>query len=167
MLSLLALVLALLHLHAQHAAAPLAASRWVQDRFAISAWVGPIVPVGQFDATYQEYADANFTVILGNFAEAYDPDKAGKRAEVIAQLDACEKSGLKALVSTCESCVPPFNVTTPGGCVNIRHPALWGHTLSPGEPQAFQFSQMALWSANIAKRRPDLLRYTNLLPNYV
>eukprot|EP01046_Picozoa_sp_COSAG06_P087822 COSAG06_NODE_34286_length_477_cov_0.613757_1_plen_153_part_10 len=121
--------------------------------------VDPQVPIEDFDSRYAEIAAANFSVVLGNFG-------ATKLSSVSAQLAASEKHGLKALVSPCEDNTPPFNSTRPGGtCVSIQSPALWGFQLWD-EPSAAKFNIVADWSASIARRRPDLLRFVNLLPNY-
>ena len=135
-----------------------AAGAFEQDRFVTSMWVDPQVPVADFDDRYREVAEANFSVVL-SFG-------AGQRSTVMAKLDACEKHGLKALVSTCEGDAPPYASVSPGGsCVNVSHPALWGFELKD-EPRVADFPALAAWSANIAARRPDALRFINLLPNY-
>ena len=73
-----------------------AAQPFKQDRFAISLWVDPQVPPDEYDERYGEIAEANFTVLLGNFG-------ATKMSSVTAQLAACEKHGLKAIVVPCEA----------------------------------------------------------------
>ena len=85
--------------------------------------------------------------------------------QVSTQLAACEKHGLKALVSACEDSTPPFNSTRVGGsCVGLQSPALWGFQLSD-EPSAKHFGNLSAWSASIGARRPDALRFINLLPS--
>ena len=81
-----------------------------------------------------EIAFANFTVLLGNFG-------ATKMSSVTAQLAACEKHGLKAIVSACEGgkTLPPTPRVPGGTCVGIKHPALWGFQLKD-EPSAKDFA---------------------------
>lgn len=134
-----------------------ATARWVQDRFAISIWVDPIVPPREFDARYAELAAANFTVLLGGFG-------AKNRSSVSAQLGACAKHGLKAIVDTCGGKDAP-----PGRCVDdgaiSKSPALWGYLLKD-EPKASEFEGLANWSREVGRAAPDALRFINLLPNY-
>ena len=113
------------------AAPPLAYFK--QDRFAISMWVDPQVVPAEYDERYLEIAQANFTVLLGNFG-------ATKISSVTAQLAACEKHGLKAVVSACEGgkTLPPTPRKPGGTCVGIEHPALWGFQLRD-EPSAKDF----------------------------
>ena len=101
-----------------------AAQPFKQDRFAISLWVDPQVPPDEYDERYGEIAEANFTVLLGNFG-------ATKMSSVTAQLAACEKHGLKAIVVPCEDgkTLPPKPRVPGGSCVGIDHPALWGFQL--------------------------------------
>lgn len=139
------------------AAAAAGGGGFEQDRFVTSMWVDPQVPAAEFDERYREVAAANFSVVL-SFGST-------TRATVRAKLDACEKHGLKALVSTCESAAPPFAGKPGGSCINISHPALWGFELAD-EPRASDFPAVAAQAANLAARRPDALRFVNLLPNY-
>ena len=67
-------------------------------------------------------AEANFTVVLGNFfLRATGGMPAAKAVQM--QLAACEKHGLKAVTATCtgESWTPDARA-----CVAQRSPALWG-----------------------------------------
>jgi hypothetical protein len=133
-----------------------------QDRFVTSMWVDPQVPIEEMDERYGEVAEANFSVVL-SFGIA--PGQSHDRVSTMAKLDACEKHGLKALVSPCESSVPPFAGKPGGSCVNVSHPALWGWELSE-EPRVSGFPALAVQIANLTARRPDTLRFVNLLPNY-
>lgn len=94
-------------------------ARWLQDRFAISIWVDPVVPAADFDSRYAQMANANFTVLLGGFG-------ATTNETVPAQLAACERNGLKAIVSTCGG----SSASNPGSCVNTANnstSAFWGY----------------------------------------
>ena len=51
-------------------AAGASAAQWELDRFVISFWVDPMVPVANFDLEYRRIADANFTTLLGGCERA-------------------------------------------------------------------------------------------------
>ena len=168
------------------AAAPAA---WKQDVFAISFWVDPIVPPAEYDYRYAEIAAANFTLVVGGYG-------ATTRAEVAAQLAACEKHGLKALPSLCANAtcgrshtkgvngapwVCPEPALRDGSAADLESPALWGWKVTdepsatspgtPGSPAAqvrpgLNFSTLASFNAALERRRPDKLRYVNLLQDY-
>ena len=123
--------------------------KWAQDRFAISFWVDPIVPVADFEMRYKEIAEANFSVLLGGFG-------ATTRDEVTAQLKAAADAGLKAIPSACGN---------PGAAINLTSPSLWGFQMKD-EPQTQDFAELATWSEAIAQAAPQALRFINLLPNY-
>ena len=67
---------------------------WVQDRFAISFFIDPLVPPAQFDRRYAEVAGANFTLLINGGG-------AGTPAAVAAQIAACAKHDLRLIASTC------------------------------------------------------------------
>lgn len=137
------------------------APRWQQDRFAISMWVDPVVHPDEFDARYAEMRSANFTVLLGGFG-ATTPGNVAK------QLDACQRVGLRAIVSTCGGggSGGAENVS-PGACVgpSAGHPALWGFQMKD-EPNAGEYPALREWSDAVATAAPGTLRFINLLPNY-
>jgi hypothetical protein len=126
---------------------------WQQDRFAIGG--GWFIPPS--DAHYAEFAEANFTFLVGW--------QASNITGVLAQLAACERYGLGAMVSTCGG-----DATTgaPGACVGapgvVNSPAFWGYQLAD-EPSASAFPALANWSQAIGRASPGL-RMINLLPNY-
>ena len=153
---------------------------WVQDRFVLSFWVDPIVSAAEYDARYAEIAAANFTLVIGGYG-ALTPKA------VDAQLKACEKHGLVALPSLCPtarcadggffSCPEALTNTT----IDAQSPALWGWMVtdepsatSPGTPGSpttakrpgLNFSSLSTFTGRIRTRRPDKLRYVNLLQNY-
>ena len=152
---------------------------WVQDRFVLSFWVDPIVSAAEYDARYAEIAAANFTLVIGGYG-ALTPKA------VDAQLAACEKHGLVALPSLCPtarcadggffSCPEALTNTT----IDAQSPALWGWMVtdepsatSPGRGSpttakrpGLNFSSLSAFTGRIRTRRPDKLRYVNLLQNY-
>eukprot|EP01045_Picozoa_sp_COSAG04_P048956 COSAG04_NODE_19060_length_426_cov_0.724771_1_plen_122_part_10 len=67
---------------------------WVQDRFAISFFIDPLVPPAEFGKRYAEVAGANFSLLI-NGGGASSP------ASVAAQLAACHKHDLKLITTTC------------------------------------------------------------------
>ena len=155
--------LALLALSSQAATAAHAdggAIRWVQDAFAISEWQGPWAQTGSgwaadAEKRYQEFADANFTVVLGGL----DPSTAGGIANctcvegsepccgdtpLAVQARLCQKHGLKAVPGL--STVGAYNPTgaLPWPAVARIDPAMtsnrsvfWGFDLKD-EPSAAQ-----------------------------
>ncbi len=138
-------------------------ARWRQDRFAVSVWVDPVVHPDAFDARYAQMRAANFTVLLGGFG-ATTPDAVGQ------QLDACERAGLRAIVSTCGGGGGGGgggDGPSPGACVapSAGHPALWGYQMKD-EPSADEFPALRAWSDAVAAAAPATLRFINLLPNY-
>jgi hypothetical protein len=130
---------------------------WVQDRFVVSIWVDPIVPVSDFDTRYAELSASGVNVLLGGFG-ATTPDA------VEAQVAACGRNNLKAIVSTCGG-----GGSNPGACVNSNvttQDAFLGFQLKD-EPSTDQFDGLATWSDAVAAAAPaGSLRFINLLPNY-
>lgn len=122
-----------------HAANPAA---FVQDRIAIGLWVPPQTSEN-LPQRYQEIADAHFTVVIGT---------AGTNAH--AQLDLCERVGLKALVQAGQA---------PEALPDS--PACWGYLLTD-EPSAAAFAGLAQRARAIRQARPGRLAYVNLFPNY-
>lgn len=119
-----------------------AASRFVQDRFAISFWVPP--PSEETTAArYKEIADANFTVVLGGFG-----------SDAAKQLKLCERYGLKAVIKA-EGPVESW----PDG------DACWGYMVVD-EPGAGAFPGLAKTCEEIEKTHPGRFGYINLYPNY-
>ena len=133
-------------------------TRGRQDRFAISLWVDPVVHPDEFYTRYRQMRAANFTILLGGFG-ATTPDA------VRQQLDACERAGLRAIVSTCGG--GGGGGSSPGACVapSAGHPALWGFQMKD-EPGANMFPALRRWSDAVATSAPATLRFINLLPNY-
>jgi hypothetical protein len=131
-----ALALALLTFAASRAAEP---ARFVQDRFAIGFWVAPPA-TEDLDARYAEIAQANFT-----FAIASGP----------GVIEACEKHGLKAIVSAGD--VPAAQLPDA--------PACWGY-LIVDEPNAGAFAALRKRVDEVRAARPGKLAYINLFPNY-
>eukprot|EP00041_Stephanoeca_diplocostata_P019962 m.437456 g.437456 ORF g.437456 m.437456 type:complete len:313 (+) comp21436_c0_seq20:73-1011(+) len=136
------------------------ATPFVQDRFAISFWVDPIVPAEEFSEQYATIAQANFTVVLGGFG-AKDPES------VAQQLRACEINGLACIPSACESGPPLTPTDRNKSCVGLNSTSLWGFQMKD-EPKVQDFPFLKNWSASIATRREreNILRFINLLPNY-
>jgi hypothetical protein len=131
----------------------------VQDRFVISFWVDPYVPIEDYDVRYKEIADANFTVVVGGFS-AVTP------VEVRAQLAAAEKHGLMVIPSTCGGNLANEGQAFFGAnpeCLKLKSPALWGFLLVD-EPNKPVFPLLANWSQQIATVAPDALQFINLLP---
>ena len=127
------------------------AKRWVQDRFAISFWVDPIVPASDFAREYAQIASLNFTVLLGGFG-------ATDASAVNASLAACKTSGLACIPSACET-----GPNGPASCVGLPH--AWGWQMKD-EPSADEFPALRVWADSVATRAPGTLRFINLLPNY-
>jgi hypothetical protein len=125
-------------------------ARWQQSRFTISFWVDPLVAPAKFDARYAEIAAANFSVVLGGFG-------ATTPASVAAQLAACEKHDLKAVVSSCGG-----GSAGPGACSRLRSPALWGFSTNMDEPPGALFANLSNWSKAVAAIDPELLRFVNI-----
>ena len=63
-------------------------ARWQQTAFVISNWVDPVVPMGAFEAAYRDFAQANFTLLLGGFG-------ATNATQIAAQLRAAEAVGIR------------------------------------------------------------------------
>ena len=117
-----------------------------QDRFLISLWYDPVVPVETFPQRYQEIADANFTVVMGGFG-------ATTASLTTAQLAASEAAGLKVIAAGAAG-INSYNGSN----------ALWGYQLKD-EPSANEFPYLANWTKTIAKSHPGKLRFINLLPS--
>jgi hypothetical protein len=129
--------------------------------------VDPVVHPDEFEARYAEMREANFTVLLGGFG-------AKTPAAVAQQLDACQRAGLRAIVSTCggggggeKNSSSSSSSSSPGACVrpSAGHPALWGFQMKD-EPSAGEYPALRDWSAAVAEAAPGTLRFINLLPNY-
>jgi len=121
--------------------------RFVQDRFAIGFWVDP--PASEdWDQRYAEIAEANFTLVLGNYG-ARTPEQVRK------QLELCDKYGLKALVAGARQ-KPQYLLTGP---------ACWGYLLYD-EPNTEKFGYLRDLVKSVRQARPGHLAYINLYPNY-
>jgi len=121
--------------------------RFVQDRFAIGFWVDP--PVGEdLDRRYAEIAEANFTLVFGNFSSRTP-------AQVRRQLELCRKYDMKALVAGARQ-KPQYLLTGP---------ACWGYLLYD-EPNTEKFDYLRELVKSVRKARPGHLAYINLYPNY-
>ena len=120
--------------------------RFVQDRFAIGFWVDPPADKNMEDH-YKRIAEANFTIVLGNFG-ARMPET------VKRQLALCEKFDLKAVIS--RAGLPPQQLPT--------SPACWGYMLKD-EPTVALFPELKDLVAQIRQARPGKLAYINLYPN--
>jgi len=152
---------------------------WVQDRFAISFFIDPLVPPAEFDKRYAEVAGANFTLLI-NGGGASSP------ASVAAQLAACHKHDLKLITTTCGG---PWNCgdTAPnatwasskaiGTIFNAStdtcrgtsadsplSDALWGWDLRD-EPSTQCFPYLANWTASLRSQYPTKMSFINLLPS--
>lgn len=121
------------------------ATRFVQDRIAIGAWVPP--PASE--ANYKEYADANFNLLIGASVGEVTPEKTAE------QLRLCEKLGLKVLLINPNRDKGPW----PTG------PACWGYLLKD-EPPTSLFPSLRTLVDIVRKERPGHLAYINLYPNY-
>lgn len=150
-----------------------APARWKQDVFAISEWQPPFVSAGpdwehEADVRYSEFANANFTVLLGglNQNETTCYCSTGKelccgKTSVAVQMKLCEKHGLK--------CVP--GPKEGGGVIERIDPtatsskAWWGFDIKD-EPSAREFPMLKNVSDQVAVLYPGHLRFINLLPNY-
>ncbi len=117
---------------------------FAMDRFMISFWVDPIVPVARFDAEYARVASANFTVLLGGFG-------ANTPATVAAQIASARRHNLAALPSACGG----------GACSNLT--GAWGFQIKD-EPNVRDFAALA--PAVAAARARGQVAFVNLLPNY-
>ena len=156
-----------------NSASAAAVPRWKQDVFAISEWQPPFVGAGpnwehEADVRYQEFANANFTVLLGglNRNETTCYCSTGKelccgKTGVAVQMKLCEKHGLK--------CVP--GPKEGGGLIQRIDPAAtsskawWGFDMSD-EPNVKEFPMLRNVSDQVAALYPGHLRFINLLPNY-
>ena len=116
---------------------------WKQDRFAISFWVDPIVPVTQFNYEYSRIAQANFTVLLGGFG-ATTPDT------VKLQIAAAKQNNLAPIPSICN-----------GKCANLK--GAWGFQITD-EPPVSEFNNVAKLVADA--KAAGQMAFVNLLPNY-
>ena len=119
---------------------------FVQDRFAISFWVDPVVPVIDFPVRYKEIAECNFNVVLGGFGATTLP-------AIDAQLAASEANGLKVIAAG-ETVIS-----------NSSSQALWGYQLFD-EPQPKDFGGLVNMTQRLGRTHPGKLRFINLLPNY-
>ena len=168
---------------------------WRQDVFAISEWQAPRVFAGadwerNAAKRYKEFADANFTVMLGGLqgnvsrgqracqcSNGTEPC-CGHTAEAL-QMRLCEANRLK--------CVPGLEYSSggcnplrlgPGGCRGkaIRAPlkidpaaarssAFWGFDIAD-EPKAEMFPYLGTVSAQVSSLYPKALRFINLYPDY-
>jgi hypothetical protein len=161
------------------AAAPTGLSvsaRWKQDVFMISEWQAPFAAAGprweeEADLRYKEFADANFTVMLGGLhanqtacmciagTEACCGHTAGA-----VQMRLCEKHGLKCVPGPRVNPGPPARVERVDPAL-AASPAFWGFDLSD-EPSVRAFPDLANVSRQVAALYPGKLRFVNLLPNY-
>jgi hypothetical protein len=122
--------------------------RFVQDEFAIGFWVDP--PADQItDARYKEIAEANFTLVIGNFGPKNDSD-------IAKQLALCERYGMKAIVIG--------NMKDPSKLPDS--PACWGYHIVD-EPAATLIPEVKKCVDVIRKERPGKLAYFNLFPDSV
>ena len=121
--------------------------RFEQDVFAIGLWVDP--PIDEHaDQRYEELAEANFTVVLGNAS-------ANTEEKIIKQLELCEKYNLKALV--CYRCTELDTIPD--------SPALWGFMVHD-EPSAQVFPGLGDIVRSLRESHPGKLAYINLYPSY-
>ena len=148
------------------------ASKWTQEVFGISDWVTPRVGTWMQNADWidrrmKEFADANFTVMLGGM-----DDGATWNSSTLLQLQAAEKYGIKI--------IPGVPVT---GAINrtsgvsdiklqsdldpkiIASPAFWGFDFYD-EPNSNVFPALANLSRQVGAAFPAKVRFINLLPNY-
>jgi hypothetical protein len=113
-----------------------------QDRFAIGMWVPP-QSRGDLAFRYQEIAEANFNLVIGN-----------SPLPVADQLQLCDQLGLRALVAA------------PGPVASWpTNTSCWGYLLQD-EPSAAAFPELAQTAAEIRRVHPGRFGYINLFPNY-
>lgn len=135
---------------------------FVQDRFVISFWVDPVVPIETFVSAYEMIALSNFTTIMGGFG-ATVPN------EVSAAIDAAAANNLAIIPNICET--GPTSPGPSGTCVGLQPPphapsgTLMGYQMVD-EPQSSDFPALATWVDSVGQRDPGKLRFINLLPNY-
>ena len=152
---------------------------WVQDRFAISFFIDPLVPSAEFDKRYAEVAGANFSLLI-NGGGASSP------ASVAAQLAACHKHDLKLITTTCggpwdcgdtapnatwassKAIGTIFNASTDTcrgtSADSPLSDALWGWDLRD-EPSTQCFPYLANWTASLRSQYPTKMSFINLLPS--
>ena len=159
---------ALAALAAGASAADLASRRFHQDRFLISYWVGPQVPLPELDERFAEIAAANFTGHLGfngngNSHGLYnDSDIHPTKERVSAEIALCDKYDLACIPTLCGK----FDVrgALPEECLRLgeNSPNFWGFQLLD-EPSSSLFPAMGNFSKRLAAARPKALQYYNLL----
>ena len=105
------------------------------------------------EKTYQELADAGFTI---NFSHL------SRLEEALKALDLGQKTGVKIMLSCGELSFDTENVVK-----KVKdHPALYGYFLRD-EPAVGDFPVLAEWANKIRSIDPDHPIYLNLFPNYV
>ena len=104
------------------------------------------------EKTYQELADAGFTI---NFSHL------SRLEEALKALDLGQKTGVKIMLSCGELSFDTENVVK-----KVKdHPALYGYFLRD-EPAVGDFPVLAEWANKIRSIDPDHPIYLNLFPNY-
>eukprot|EP01047_Picozoa_sp_COSAG01_P077451 COSAG01_NODE_13956_length_1514_cov_21.017668_1_plen_345_part_00 len=167
-------------------AAVLPQARWRQDRFAISMWVDPMVPLEQLPYRYAQMRHANFTVVM---AQAWSGAarcglnfscQAQRIAEAERLVGIADAAGLKTImrafsnfsamaalknVSRKESLLADPLPEPATSLIQPVRPSLWGYDLWDEPSGAREFSRLGMWSDAIHNARPGAMRYINLLPN--
>jgi hypothetical protein len=146
-----------------------ASQRFHQDRFLISYWVGPQVPIGELDERFAEIAAANFTGHLGfngngNSHGLYnDTDIHPTKERVSAEIALCDKYDLVCIPTLCGK-VDVRSGALPEECLHLgeNSPNFWGFQLMD-EPSSSLFPAMGNFSKLLAAARPKALQYYNLL----
>jgi hypothetical protein len=144
--------------------------RFHQDRFLISYWVGPQVPVQELDERFAEIAAANFTGHLGfnghgNSHGLYnDSEIHTSKERVSAEIALCDKYDLVCIPTLCGKIDLHEGGALPGECLHLgeNSPNFWGFQLLD-EPQASLFPQIGNFRNKLAAARPTALQFYNLL----
>jgi hypothetical protein len=133
------------------------------NQFLISFWCGP-PPGGNYDAQYADVAECNFT-------HAAFPCSGVSVQENKAILDACQKNGLKFILS--DGRLNSYAPTNAAFTTNLdailadyaKHPATGGYFLSD-ESGVGGFPTLAGVNQYLLKKDPARLPFINLLPIY-
>lgn len=143
--------------------------RFHQDRFLISYWVGPQVPIRELDVRFAEIAAANFTGHLGfnGHGDSHglynDSEIHPSKERVSAEIALCDKYDLACIPTLCGK-IDLHAGALPKECLHLGENSsnFWGFQLLD-EPQSSLFPQIGNFSQKLAAVRPKILQFYNLL----
>lgn len=136
---------------------PARAAGWRQREFVIGIW-SPPPPSETTEARYAEIAQAGCSLVLGG-------NGVQDREQSLRMLDACRRTGLKALVLDSRVYGGKFSALGEVLRDYRGHPALYGLLLQD-EPSCSAFDVLRETVDQLRRQAPELLAFINLFPNY-